>query len=295
MYIRLSKNFYKKLTIMRPFFLKRILLFFLHRWNWLKVAFYSIYFLFLQISNNGALSFFDFIVITLIFFVAIGVIELCQYALGLLFSERRYMRASFVFSGSYMMLATLGYYVIHGNENHMSTFMWNPEVEASWSAFLGGFNRFYWTFFKYGVILFLLKKILHSIKSRKIPRDDMNSGKSTDLAQENMTLTVKSGITTYMVNIFRIVYLEVKDEITTVYLIDGPPLEVKISLTKFFEQLPKNRFVRIHDSWVVALPYIAREAQGYIYMNNYNDKPLKLGKPERFSEYKKWRDDNKLK
>src|SRR5690606_40775057 len=68
---------------------------------------------------------------------------------------------------------------------------------------LGGFNRFYWTFFKYGVILFLLKKILHSIKSRKIPRDDMNSGKSTDLAQENMTLTVKSGITTYMVNIFR--------------------------------------------------------------------------------------------
>lgn len=302
---------------MRSVFLRYISTFSLHWWPWLKIGFYGSYFLFFQISNDAGSSTARFLVNILIFVVAIGIIEICQYTLQLLFRRRRYKKAILVLGGSYSALAIIGYYSIHGSDNSVSAVLWDRQFEASWSTFLGSFNRFYWTFFKYGLILFLLKQILLLIRLRA-PKDQtivpslteinavlsespyhpamaMEIEEQKDFPDNDDKLPIKVGTVTHMLDVRNIVYLEVQDEMTTIYQVDGSSLEVKIPLSRFCERLPKDRFVRIHDSRVIALPYIAREVGGQVYMSFYEDRPLKISTSETYPEYKRWKEYKRLK
>lgn len=304
---------------MRSVFLNYLSTFSLHWWPWLKIGFYCSYFLFFQISNYAESSVVRFLVNILIFLSAIGIIELCQYMLHLLFRRRHYTKALMVLGSSYIVLAILGYYIIHVKENIVSDVLWNRQFEASWSAFLKSFSRFYWTFFKYALILFLLKQVLLLIRLRGAKNRGANplfitmepiltdavrpQGATISMGFESPKdfpdhadkLPVKVGSITHMLDISNIVYLEVQDEITTIYQVDGSPLQVKIPLSRFCERLPKDRFVRIHESWAVALPYIARESGGKIYMRFYEDHPLKISTSDRYPAYKKWKEHNRLK
>src|SRR5690606_10854559 len=286
---------------------------FYSRWLWLKIGFYIVYFLFIQIANSTELSFWGIFVNTLIWLVMVGIIEISQYCLHLSFPNRRYINAILILGGNYITLAVIGYYILHESENFVATKIWNQEIDASWYTFLSNYNKFYWAFFKYGIILSLIKQIMDLFGTKAVLSDRLYTPDCTDVGVENSVspllektdepkefpnsygiLPVKVGTVTHMLDVFKIVYLEVQDEITTVYQIDGFHLEVKISLSKFYKELPKDRFVRIHDSRVIALPYLVSEKQGHVYMRGYEDRALKLGKHERFPEYKKWKENNRL-
>ncbi|WP_181151228.1 LytTR family DNA-binding domain-containing protein [Sphingobacterium gobiense] len=108
-------------------------------------------------------------------------------------------------------------------------------------------------------------------------------------------MTIKVGAVTYALDVFSIVYLEVYDDTTTVYLNDDSHVEVKIPLSRLLDRLPKSRFVKVHDSRAIAVPYFLRETGGHVYMRCYEDKGLKLGRADRFPEYKEWKERNRLK
>lgn len=289
----------------------RITYFSLFSWLWLKIGLYCFCFLFFQLSNDGGASLTRFGANVVIFMAAVGIIETGQYSLQLLLRKRAYRKGTLILVGSYTVLAILGFYVFHGSDNLVSSEIWNKKIEASWSAFIRGFNVFYWTFFKYALIFLLAKQVflfwkLIKYKEVKLTALDKES-RSAHLevgaaALENKRaledfgmLTIKSGKVTYMLSVENIVYLEVCDELTTVYQINGEELELKISLSRFFEMLPKSRFVRVHESRVIALPYVLREEQGCIYMTSYEDKALKLGNSERYPAYKEWKESNRVK
>lgn len=315
---------------MRPVFFKHFSSLLLHWWPWLKIGFYIFYFLFIQLSNSVESSFARFFVNTLFVIVAIGIIEIGFNCLQHICRSRRYKKAILILGGSYIGLAVIGYYILHGSRNIVATEIWNRQIEASWMTFLASFNQFYWTFFKYAVILFLLKQILLLIRLLEVrgranvatfpevkallSHPSYQTVTSADMDIQDIgslpiaradqfgrlldgyrKLKFKAGSVTYMLDIVTIVYLEVHDEITTIYRIDGSHLEVKIPLSKFCEWLPKNRFVRIHDSRAVAIPYIFREVKSHVYMISYEDRPLKLGSQEKYPLYKKWKEYNLLK
>lgn len=311
---------------MRSSFFKNFSRFSLHWWPLLKANFYIFYFFVIQISNIVDWSFQRFIVNALVYIVAIGVIEISQYGLRLFFRKRRYLRAVLIWGVNYGALAVIGYYVLHGSDNFVATEIWNRQIEASWTIFLLNFNQFYFAFFKYAVILFLIEQMLfllrvlsfrkrtnpvrfsemepvpsQSIQVTNLDDIDLESSISPSSEQKDKPrklssgyhiLPIKVGAVTYMLDVFKIVYLEVQDEITTVYQIDGSHFEAKISLSKFCELLPDHRFMRIHDSRAVALPYIIKEKKDCLYMLGYEDIALKLGSSEKYlGKYKKWKEN----
>lgn len=260
--------------------------------------------------------------------VAVSIMENSQSVLRLAFRRRYFKNATVKLLASYTLLSIFGYYSIHG-QNILADEVWNRKFEASWSTFLPAFNVFYWTFFKYGAMLFLFRQLLllsrllirkeralHAAMFRKTaepPVCVLGSESELDITKERSVLplqeknvkmllplqtdvlSVKVGATTYILDIKNIVYLEVQDETTTVYQVDGTYIAIKIALSRFFERLPKDRFVKIHDSRVAALSYIVKEKQGHLYMSGYEEKGLKMGKPERFPDYKQWKENNRLK
>lgn len=314
---------------MKSVFSKHFSSFLLHWWPWLKIVFYIFYFFFIQMSNSVESSFARFFVNTLFFIVAIGIIEIGLYCLQQVFRRRRYKNAVLTFLGSYIALAIAGYYILHGNQNFVATEIWNREFEASWRTFLLNFNQFYWAFFKYAMILFLIKQMVLLLRLLKV-RERANLAifpetaptlsdwsfpvnNTNDIVVESLIspaieqdqpvrlfdnahkVTFKVGLVTYMLDIDAVVFLEVYDDITTIYRTDGSCFKVKVSLTQLCEWLPKDRIVRIHDSRAVALRYIFREAKGHIYMNFYEDRPLKLGDQKKYRLYKKWKEHNLMK
>ncbi|PRD46592.1 LytTR family DNA-binding domain-containing protein [Sphingobacterium haloxyli] len=222
------------------------------------------------------------------------------------------------------------FYVLHRSDNFIATEIWDRQFEASWGTFMPTFSKLYWTFFKYAVILFLAKQVLLifrllpfsdaakliTVPETKAALSDQSDKELTaqrDREVENALpplekvdrsnerwdssglLPVRVGRVTYILDVFNIVYLEVHDDTTTVYQKDGSDIAVKYPLSKFYNRLPKGRFVRVNESRVVALPYVWKDNDGHIYMRTYEDKGLKLGRQDKFPEYKEWKDRNKLK
>ncbi|WP_165384605.1 LytTR family transcriptional regulator DNA-binding domain-containing protein [Sphingobacterium corticibacterium] len=243
--------------------------------------------------------------------VMISIIEVSQYCLQLLFSYRRYLKALLVGSANYIILAIIGYYILHESDNSVSAQIWNKDIEPSWQMFLGNFSKFYLTFVKYAVILTLLRQVLsfdrinvHEGKriGSMVDKDNQGTGEvPTERPNQfefffdgHRTMKFKAGKEAYLIDISTIVYLEVKDEITTIYRVSGAPLEVKVPLSKFQEKLPEDRFFRIHKSRIIAIRYFLYETNGHVCMNYYEKKQLKLGSQKRYPQYKAWKEHNLL-
>ncbi|MBD1434797.1 LytTR family transcriptional regulator DNA-binding domain-containing protein [Sphingobacterium sp. DN00404] len=281
-------------------------------WWSLKIGFYIVYFAFIQITNSGGESVLENVFVnTVMVIVMISIIEVSQYCLALFFFQKRYLEAFLKGSANYITLAIIGYYFLHENDNVVSAQIWNKDIDASWGMFLKNFSKFYLTFVKYAVILTLLRQVLSFVRKnvykgkRIVSLVDRNNQETGDVPTErpnefefffegHRTMKFKAGKEAYVIDIATIVYLEVKDEKTTIYRVSGAPLEVKIPLSTFHEWLPEDRFFQIHKSRIIAINYFLFEKIGHVYMNYYEKTPLKLGSQKRYPQYKAWKERNLL-
>ncbi len=108
------------------------------------------------------------------------------------------------------------------------------------------------------------------------------------LAVENPDhfLHFKADYKTISVDIRRIVYVESMSEYVKIHLVDSDvPTVVLYSLKNLIEQLPADRFMRIHRSYIIALAHIAEASRTSVRLDN--DKTLPVGELYRpaFSKY----------
>ncbi len=312
--------------LFKKFFKKHLLW-----WPLIRASFYIFYFVVIQIINSMEWTYDRFKVNILIFITAIFIIEVSLRCFRLFFYKKRYLKAVLICSINYSAIALIGYYVLHSSDNFVAREIWNREVDASWTIFLLNFSQFYGAFFKYAVILFLVEHMLFLLRvisfrtgknsvrpsemepmlsDRRSQIANPTELKEKDLVSSSLArksdlqefdnnshiLPIKARSITYMLNIFKIVYLEVCNEITTVYQLDGSHFKVNIPLSKFCEWLPESRFMRVHESRVVALPYIIKEKGDCLYMLGYENLGLKLGRSEKYlGKYKEWKENTRSK
>src|SRR5690606_10042535 len=262
-------------------------------WSNLKTIFYIGYFVFFQVYNHGSESFIHFIINTLFLVIAICIIEITQYGLKLAFRKHNYGKAVLVILGNYVSFALLGYYILHGSQNILANLIWDRQFEASRSSFLHGFNLFFWTFFKYGIIVFLIGEIMLLLKlvqfkkhvnlsvlsteqvnfidqlyhvfqgkneCRKtdvglLPPDKDDINYTVEKLKEGRKLSVKSGSVIYVIDPLKIVFMEVQDQLTTIHLVNGTSQTLKVSLSKLEEWLSPDQFARINDKHIIAFQY----------------------------------------
>ena len=109
------------------------------------------------------------------------------------------------------------------------------------------------------------------------------------LAAENPDhfLHFKADYKTISVDIRRIVYVESMSEYVKIHLVGSDvPTVVLYSLKNLIEQLPADRFMRIHRSYIIALAHIAEASRTSVRLDN--DKTLPVGELYRpaFSKYR---------
>ena len=75
-------------------------------------------------------------------------------------------------------------------------------------------------------------------------------------------------------------------EYVKIYLVDSDaPVIVLYSMKNLVEQLPANRFMRIHRSYIIALGHIAEASRTSVRLDNGRTLPVgELYRPE-FSKY----------
>src|SRR5690606_25167332 len=219
---------------MNRIFLKRLSIFNLP-WRILKIGFYIIYLVFIQIANSGGESLHENIIVNAVMgIVMITIIELSQQCLALFFFQKRYLEAILKGCAYYIVFAIMGYYFLHENDNLVSAQIWNKDIEPSWGMFLKNFSKFYLTFVKYAVILTLLRQVLSVVRKKVHERkrivsvDARDTQGISDVSTQrpnpfefffdgNRILKFKAGKEAYLIDISTIVYLSVSDDITTIY------------------------------------------------------------------------------
>ena len=99
-------------------------------------------------------------------------------------------------------------------------------------------------------------------------------------------LHFKSGYHTISVDIRKIIYVESLSEYVKLYLDDSDtPVIVLYSLKHLLEQLPADRFMRIHRPFIISLGHISKASRTSVQMDNGKALPVgELYRPA-FSEY----------
>ena len=99
-------------------------------------------------------------------------------------------------------------------------------------------------------------------------------------------LHFKAEYKTISVDVRRIVLVESMGEYVKIYLDDSEsPVIVLYSLKHLVEQLPTDRFMRIHRSYIIALGHIAEASRTSVLLDNGRTLPVgELYRPE-FSKY----------
>ena len=104
--------------------------------------------------------------------------------------------------------------------------------------------------------------------------------------EEAPSLHFKADYRTINVDVRKIVYVESMSEYVKLFLEDSDePIVVLYSLKKLTEQLPADRFMRIHRSYIIALGHIAVASRTSVRLDNGKTLPVgELYRPE-FSAY----------
>ncbi len=99
-------------------------------------------------------------------------------------------------------------------------------------------------------------------------------------------LHFKADYHTINVDVRKIIYVESMREYVKIYLDDSEtPVVVLYSLKHLVEQLPADRFMRIHRSYIIALGHIAEASRSSVQLDNGKALPVgELYRPA-FSEY----------
>jgi DNA-binding LytR/AlgR family response regulator len=99
-------------------------------------------------------------------------------------------------------------------------------------------------------------------------------------------LHFKADYRTISIDVRKILYVESMSEYVKVYLVDSEaPVVILYSLKNLIEQLPANRFMRIHRSYIIALGHIADASRTSVRLDNGKALPVgELYRPA-FSAY----------
>lgn len=84
------------------------------------------------------------------------------------------------------------------------------------------------------------------------------------------TITVKAGYRNLIINLADICYVEARNNYVCINLSDGKQVTSQITLTTLLNKLPKERFVRIHRSFVVGLAHVASYNRRMVIVNGYS-------------------------
>ena len=99
-------------------------------------------------------------------------------------------------------------------------------------------------------------------------------------------LHFKADYRTISIDVRKIIYVESMSEYVKVYLVDSEaPVVILYSLKNLIEQLPADRFMRIHRSYIIALGHIAEASRTSVRLDNGKTLPVgELYRPA-FSAY----------
>lgn len=99
-------------------------------------------------------------------------------------------------------------------------------------------------------------------------------------------LHFKADYRTISIDVRKIIYVESMSEYVKVYLVDSEaPVVILYSLKNLIEQLPADRFMRIHRSYIIALGHIADASRISVRLDNGKALPVgELYRPA-FSAY----------
>ncbi len=117
-------------------------------------------------------------------------------------------------------------------------------------------------------------------------RKHLEMEKAVSKAAQEPVLHFKADYRTVNVDTRKIVYVESMSEYVKIFLDDAAaPLVVHYSLKSLTEQLPPERFMRIHRSYIVALSHIAEASRTSVRLDNGKSLPVgELYRPA-FAEY----------
>ena len=104
--------------------------------------------------------------------------------------------------------------------------------------------------------------------------------------QADPLLHFKADYRTISIDVRKIIYVESMSEYVKVYLVDSEaPVVILYSLKNLIEQLPTDRFMRIHRSYIIALGHIADASRTSVRLDNGKTLPVgELYRPA-FSAY----------
>ena len=145
-------------------------------------------------------------------------------------------------------------------------------------VFITAYSEYALEGFNVNAIDYLLKPIGYSdfLKSANKARKSFNT-----VIQETKTqdpdkeyLFVKSGYKIVRISINDIVYIEGKREYVSIHLLNGKSLMPLISLRVLQEQLPSDRFMRVHRSYIVNLSKIVTIDHSRIIFEGKADIPV---------------------
>jgi two-component system, LytTR family, response regulator LytT len=120
-------------------------------------------------------------------------------------------------------------------------------------------------------------------KARRILEAASSQINNPDISFEY--LFVKSGYKTVRVSLSEIVYIEGKREYVSIHMINGKSHMSLISLRSLEEQLPTDKFMRIHRSYIVNLTKIAVFDNSRIVLEDKADLPVSEQYKESFQKY----------
>ncbi len=95
--------------------------------------------------------------------------------------------------------------------------------------------------------------------------------------EEQTSITVKADYKNQVVTLADIVYLEAMDNYVRLYLADGRIITTQSTLSALVVQLPDEKFLRVHKSFVVACNYVERYTRQLVYLRNVAH-PIPIGR-----------------
>lgn len=120
-------------------------------------------------------------------------------------------------------------------------------------------------------------------KARKIYEAASSKLKKPDVSIEY--LFVKSGYKTVRISLSDIVYIEGKREYVSIHMTNGKSHMPLISLRSLEEQLPSDKFMRIHRSYIINLTKIAVFDNSRIVLEDKAELPVSEQYKESFQKY----------
>lgn len=123
--------------------------------------------------------------------------------------------------------------------------------------------------FNVNAIDYLLKPVSFDRFSTAIEKAIQYSrNKPTQTAQKKDHIFIKADYMIHKIAFSDINYIEGRDNYVKIYLSKGNPIMARMSMKSILEELPTDRFLRIHRSYIVDTTKVTAAKSKYIMLNN---------------------------